>query len=179
MFPICRLERQRCRDAFDCGDSALNRYIHQFAWQNQNRFGLGITYVMVNDLMPPGLGFGPYVVGYYTLAMSEVPTASLAAANLGKLPYKMVPAVLLARLAVDKEMRGRGLGTRLLGDAVARSVEIGQTVGCRCIVVDAYPSAVHWYTKFGFVVVSDSEPGFANCKMILDLRTATAALLNL
>jgi GNAT superfamily N-acetyltransferase len=131
---------------------------------------------MVNPLMPSALMAGPPVIGYYTLAMSEVPTLGLPA-SFGKLPYKMVPAILIARLAVDKNLRGHGLGTRLLGDAIERALAIGKDIGCRCIVVDAYPSAVDWYKKFGFITVNDPSPNSSTCKMILDLLTVTKGLL--
>ncbi|MGD1105240.1 MAG: GNAT family N-acetyltransferase [Terriglobia bacterium] len=169
------MERQHVRAAFDCGDHSLNQYIQQFAWQNQNRYGIGTTYVMVNTLMPPILADGPIVIGYYTLAMTEVPTLGLPA-NLGRFPYKMVPAVLIARLAVVKQLRGKGLGTQLLRDAIERTLAIGQNVGCRCIVVDAYPTALDWYKKFGFIVVNDPVSASSTYKMILDLRTVTKAL---
>ncbi|MGA9644892.1 MAG: GNAT family N-acetyltransferase, partial [Candidatus Korobacteraceae bacterium] len=108
---------------------------------------------MVNPIMPDIPAAGSTVVGYYTLAMSEVPTFDLPD-RFGKLPYKMVPAILIARLAVDKTLHGKGLGTCLLGDAIGRSLSIGQMAGCRCIVVDAYSSAADWYKKFGFVAVN-------------------------
>lgn len=176
IFPIYRLERQHVRAVFDCGDAALNLYIRQFAWQNQTRYGIGTTYVMVDPLMPGILTPGPVVIGYYTLAMSEVPTLELST-HFGRLPYKMVPAILIARLAVDKHFRGKRLGAYLLGDAIERALVIEQNIGCRCIVVDAYPSAVDWYKKFGFIKVSDPAPNSSTCKMILDLRTVTKGLL--
>jgi GNAT superfamily N-acetyltransferase len=130
---------------------------------------------MVNTLMPSILADGPIVIGYYTLAMTEVPTVGLPA-NFRKLPYKMVPAVLIARLAVTKHLRGSGLGTRLLVDAIERALAIGQNVACRCIVVDAYPTAIDWYKKFGFIMVSDVPSISPTSKMVLDLRSVTKAL---
>jgi GNAT superfamily N-acetyltransferase len=79
-------------------------------------------------------------------------------------------------LAVVKQLRGKGLGTQLLRDAIERTLAIGQNVGCRCIVVDAYPTALDWYKKFGFIVVNDPVSASSTYKMILDLRTVTKAL---
>jgi predicted GNAT family N-acyltransferase len=130
---------------------------------------------MVNPILPDTPAAGATVVGYYTLAMSEVPTFDLPD-RFGKLPYKMVPSILIARLAVDNSLRGKGLGTYLLGDAIGRCLAIGQTVGCRCIVVDAYDSAADWYKKFGFVAVNESRLGCPTCRMILDLLTVAKGL---
>jgi hypothetical protein len=40
--------------------------------------------------------------------------------------------------------------------------------------VDAYPKAVSWYEKFGFVALPGAHPKSATQKMFLDLRSASA-----
>ncbi len=47
------------------------------------------------------------------------------------------PVALLARLGVDLEHEGRGLGAGLLKDVIARTAEIGTEIGCRGLVVHA------------------------------------------
>jgi predicted N-acetyltransferase YhbS len=81
--------------------------------------------------------------------------------------------LLLARLAVDTRFEGRGLGQALLGEALRISFRISQQVGCRYLVVDAYPAAVEWYKRFGFQPI---EGGKGNSvRMYLDIRTIAAA----
>jgi ribosomal protein S18 acetylase RimI-like enzyme len=82
--------------------------------------------------------------------------------------------ILLARLAVDRRFQHRGIGELLLLHAVDRAVAVGRQVGCRGVVVDAYPKAVSWYEKFGFVVLSSAGPKSPTRKMFLDLRSASA-----
>ncbi|WP_050803325.1 MULTISPECIES: GNAT family N-acetyltransferase [Protofrankia] len=65
-----------------------------------------------------------------------------------------IPAVLLAKLALDKTLQGQGLGGLLLADAVDRIVEATRTVAARFIVVDAIDEqAVSFYIKYGFTQV--------------------------
>lgn len=75
------------------------------------------------------------VVAYYAwsmagLAYEEAPARAVAGA--GRYP---VPVALLARLAVDERHEGRGLGTHLLRDVLARTVEVGTRIGCRALLV--------------------------------------------
>jgi GNAT superfamily N-acetyltransferase len=165
---ISQLEKHHVsRETFDCGDLALNEYIRRYAWQNQVRHQVGTTYVAADERQPL------WVIGYYTLAMTEIRSDSVpeASAALRSLPYAAIPAILLARLAVDARFNGRGLGRKLLADAFRRSVEIGRQVGCRCLIVDAYPGAVDWYARFGFIQIEGARSGAATQKMIIDLRT--------
>ena len=55
---------------FDCGVPALNTYFHKRAVSNDRR-GLGKTYVL------HGSSAGPSVLGFYTLSMADVETATL------------------------------------------------------------------------------------------------------
>lgn len=90
--------------------------------------------------------------------------------------YADVPAMLLGRLAIAKDFAGQGLGRKLLGHALDQALYCAQNVsGCRCVIVDAYPTAVDWYAKFGFVPIEGASPTSQTQKMFLDLRTIKAA----
>ena len=67
-----------------------------------------------------------------------------------------VPAVLLARLALDRELHGQRLGAHLLVDVFGRVVEASMKVAVRVVVVDAVDAeAVAFYERFGFVSVPE------------------------
>lgn len=67
------------------------------------------------------------------------------------MPRHEIPAVLLARLAVDSAAHGRGLGAWLLRDAMLRTVAVSEEVGIRALLVHAIEdSARTFYTRFGF-----------------------------
>jgi ribosomal protein S18 acetylase RimI-like enzyme len=58
---------------------------------------------------------------------------------------------LLARLALQEHLQGRGLGTQLLVDALTRAVAAVTAVGGRFIVVDAIDEpASEFYERHGF-----------------------------
>jgi GNAT superfamily N-acetyltransferase len=61
------------------------------------------------------------VAGYYTLANTSIVIGELPTEIAKKLPkYERAPAVLLGRLAVDKNYQGKGLGIILLFDALRK-----------------------------------------------------------
>jgi len=62
-------------------------------------------------------------------------------------------------MAVDKSMRGQGLGSQLVDFAIAISVSISEHVGCRLLVTDAKQSAVKFYEKAGFTHVYIHQVG--------------------
>jgi GNAT superfamily N-acetyltransferase len=154
----------------DCGDAALNDYIRNYAWQNQVRHQVGVTHVAIDESQQN------LVIGYYTLASSRISRTVLRGdPTIGRLPYEDVPAILLGRLAVDARFRRRGVGEALLADALDRALEFRRYVGCRCVIVDAYPEAVGWYAKYGFVPISGEPSNAPTQKMFIDLRTVERA----
>jgi len=68
----------------------------------------------------------------------------------------MVPATLLARLAVDKNHRGKGIGEFLLVDALYRSLTHSREIGSVAVVVDAKDDgARNFYRRYGFIQFHD------------------------
>lgn len=94
----------------------------------------------------------PAVVGYYALAAAQVEAdAAVARARAGQPRARPVPAILLARLAVDERHHAQGLGRSLLQDALLRCVDAAQTIGARVLLVHAKSDAAKsWYQQFGF-----------------------------
>lgn len=59
--------------------------------------------------------------------------------------------MMLARLAVDTNWSGKGLGNSLLLDALMRALAASEIAGLRAVVVDAKDdSAKHFYARRGF-----------------------------
>jgi GNAT superfamily N-acetyltransferase len=62
-----------------------------------------------------------------------------------------LPAVLLARMAVDSRHSGRGLGAALLKHFMLKAFEISQSVGVRVLLIHAKDEdAKSFYTHYGF-----------------------------
>lgn len=71
---------------------------------------------------------------------------------------RQIPAVLLARLALDRSLHGQGLGGALLADALGRVVAATETVAARFVVVDAIDEpAASFYEYHGFRRIPDTR----------------------
>ncbi|MGH3636438.1 MAG: histone acetyltransferase, partial [Mycobacterium sp.] len=93
---------------------------------------------------------GRRVVGYYALAMGSIERAR-SPSRLGRGQPDPVPVLLLARLALDLQEQGTGLGGDLLLDALIRSVAGARHYGARALVVDAIDGrVVEFYRHHGF-----------------------------
>ena len=86
--PVPLTRRHNC-DAFDCGSEALNHYLQQFAWVNQQA-GAARSYVATR---------GNRVVGYYTLAYGSVEYEKASPRVRKGLAQHPIPVMVLARLA--------------------------------------------------------------------------------
>ncbi len=161
---IERLDPGHVREGFDCGKSSLNDFLHRLVSQYEKR-DLGRTYVALE-------GSDQRVLGYYTLASGAIDAESLPVKQARKLPRHVVPVVLLARLAVDRSVRGRGLGGCLLRDALSRSLNLSAQLGIHAVVVDALDAEARaFYERFGFLSLLDDE-----MRLFLPVRTIRAAV---
>jgi len=146
---------------FDCGKHvSLTDWLKRFARMNQAS-GDTRTYVVHRNLR---------VVGYYSLAPGSVSRRE-ATARASKAAPEPIPIVLLARLAVDRQEQGLGLGSALLKDALLRAYAGAQIIVGRAVLVHAIDSeAAAFYRKYGF----ESCPGFELYLMLLmkDLRAS-------
>ncbi len=63
-----------------------------------------------------------------------------------------MPAILLARMAVDSRHSGRGLGAAVLKHFMLKAFEVAQSVGVRVLLIHAKDDdAKGFYTHYGFV----------------------------
>lgn len=76
------------------------------------------------------------VVGYYASATASIMRSAVTTRAARNQPEDL-PAVLLARLAVDRGLTGRGLGSALLKHFVVKALEVAAVVGARLLLVHA------------------------------------------
>ncbi len=114
--------------------------------------GVAVPYVLVPVDNPSE------IAGFYTLSATSVKLGGLPEDVSKKLPrYPAVPATHLGRLAVSVNHQRKGLGERLLVDAVYRSLAASTSVGSVAVVVDAKDeSNADFYGKYGFIRFVDS-----------------------
>ena len=132
---------------FRCGEASLDDWLNRRARANQVS-GATRTYVACR---------GKRVVGYYALASGVVAVESVPGRFRRNMPAP-IPVAVLARLAVDRDWQGRGLGRALFRDAAHRVAHAADAIGIRGIVVHAISEEVkEFYLSLGFDA-SPSEP---------------------
>lgn len=147
--PVEPLDSKRHEtDDFECGHPSLDRWLRGYAGQSQRR-DVARTFVVADE--------GSRVAGYYTLVAAEVEHgAASPAVRAGVSRHFPIPVCLIARLAVDRNWQGRGLGRDLLRDAMRRALAASDQVGIRAVVVDAIDDgAAAFYRRHGFESASD------------------------
>lgn len=158
---IERLQRSHPIDDFDWGREALNRFLVQYAFSNQQA-GASQTYVALTDSA---------VMGYYTLVVGQVEYADAPERLKKGLARNPVPIMLLARLAIAIAWQGKGLGAGLLKDAMLRTLQAADIAGIRAFAVHAKDDQARaFYEHFGFSQLP-SDP-YHLFRLLKDIRAA-------
>ena len=136
----------------------------KLALVHQERDRLGRTWVAIDDAEPAR------IAGFFTLAASSVDRAAIRGGDLDRLLRFPIPAVLLARLAVDGRVQGQGLGTWLFDEVLLRTVALAVDgpIGFRVLITDAKNERVAaFYERRGMVAIADD---WWPRRMVLDLK---------
>ena len=146
-YRIEPLSKVHDRGAFSCGVPPLDRYLKKQATQDARR-KIATSFVAVG-------ADGKTILGYYTLSMAALSLRDLPEDMARKFPsYPSVPAVKLGRVAVAEDKRGKGLGTRLLMDAMHRV--LANEIAWAVFLVDARDETARtFYLSFGFQSFAD------------------------
>ena len=141
-FHLERLRRDHPRRRFRSGQQKVDEWLATKAFQHQTKH-LSATKVLLDD--------AGAIAGYYTLAPAQIDFGDLPAEMARRLPHRMLPAAVLAWLGTDTEHQGRGLGSRLLGQALRDCWEGGKIFPFVLVVLDCVDEqAKAFYEKFGF-----------------------------
>ena len=80
-----------------------------------------------------------------------------------------MPTILLGRLAIDKNEKGKGFGEILLMHALEKCVNISESLGVLAVIVDPIDEkAISFYTKYGFILIPSNNKMFIPIKTIQD-----------
>jgi GNAT superfamily N-acetyltransferase len=149
---------------FTCGEPSLDDWLRRRAIRNEAG-GSSRTYVVCQEP-------GNRVVAFYSLAVGAVAHAGVAGRVRRNMPDP-IPAMILARLAVDQAVQGRGLGRALLRDATLRTLQAASIAGIHVLLVHAISDqARQFYEQAGFqsspidpmtlmVTIADAERGLS------------------
>jgi len=141
-FSVEPLEKSHDRSAFRSGVEAVDVWLKRRARQSQEK-RLSVTRVLVERRRR--------VAGYYTLAMGQVSFDELPHDISRKLPSALLPIVTLAWLGLDEGHQGRGLGERLLAQALSDCHRAGLMMPFVAVLLDcATPRAKAFYGRYDF-----------------------------
>lgn len=139
--PVRKLSSADSAEAFDCGQPALNQFLQRHALVNQK----------ANSAQTWVCCLRGEVVGFYSLAVGSVDPEDAPARVMKGLARHPVPVMILARIAVDRDHQGKGLGKALLRDALLRTAQAADIAGIRCLLVHAKDEAARqWYESWEF-----------------------------
>lgn len=136
------LTKQHSVSDFDCKKhESLNEWLKRFALASQNSESAR-TYVVHRNAS---------VVGYYSLCPGSVQREDASKRVATGQPAYPIGIILLARLAVDHNEQGLGLGKALLKDALLRASQAAEIISARAVLVHAIDDeAKAFYEHFGF-----------------------------
>lgn len=147
--PRLRLERlgdDHDLGGFQSGNDDLDGWLHRHALAAQE-MDTARTFLLIR---------GRRVAGYFSLTMGSVLREDPPAKLVRGMPGYTVGMVLLARLAVDRRLQGRGLGALLLTEALRKALAAGEAAAARLVVVDAIDEhAAAFYEHHGFIGVPE------------------------
>ena len=143
------LTRDHSLDQFDCGKQSLNDWLKRYGVQSQASDSAR-TYVLHREMR---------VIGFYSICPASI-NREIALPRIlrGLGRSQSVPAILIARLALDETEHGTGLGAALLKFALLQAIEGADAIGGRAILVHALDDdAQRFYEYFGFEVSPVAE----------------------
>src|SRR3989338_1808496 len=133
---------------FNCGDSPEQKELSDFLKEDALAYqenDLAITYLCVLD--------NQAIVGYITLCSNSVKFSDeeLSYLIIDDLELREIPALKIARLAVEKKFQTQGIGKYIVFSAFKKAREIKGHIGLRIVTVDSKKESISYYeNKFGF-----------------------------
>lgn len=160
------LDNEHRINGFDCGVGSLGIWLVKHARAAVGA-GSARTYVVIDVEQDR-------VVGYHALSVASIEHSEATDRAQKGMPRNPIPTMLLARLAVDKTVQGKGIGAFLLRDAMTRAVSVAEQAGVRLLLVHAVnEEAGSFYEHFGFEA-SPTDP--MNLQLLIkDIRLALDA----
>jgi len=168
MLPIWHedpIGKHHDRGAFDCGDEALNQFLHRHARQSHEKGGAK-TYLAVSES-------NEKILGYYSLSPASIAYERAPEVIKRGLARHDVPVFRLGRLAVDISVQSQGFGGQLLLAAGRRCLLVAAQSGGVALLIDAKNERVaEWYASYGAIPLLDAQ-----LSLLFPLKTIHTALI--
>jgi len=160
---IMPLTPQHKTGNFDCGEEALNIWLRETALSNQQKY-YASSYVITDNEQQ--------IIAYYALCTSMIYKQDMPRRLHDNSAPRELPAILLARLGVDKAFQKQRLGGYLLLDAFKRTAQAAQISAARVLITHPIHSqAENFYLKHGFLKLRGNKEA-----LFIPLAVITAIL---
>ncbi|MGH2940254.1 MAG: GNAT family N-acetyltransferase [Solirubrobacterales bacterium] len=144
------LGRKDTRDGFYCGVASLDTWLVEHA-TGADAARSARSYVVIDEEQDR-------TVGYHALTVASLEREEATGRASRGMPRHPIPAMLLARLAVEEYVQGEGVGAMLLADAMQRTLLVAEETGIRLLLVHAVDEEARgFYLHYGFEP-SPSDP---------------------
>lgn len=129
---------------FRCSNPTFDIYLRSARKENEK--SPAVIYVLYDST-------AKRIIGYYSISSTSVVRQSFPDEFREDLqPYTEQPAMLIGRLAVDRDYLGQGYGSDLLIDACRRCLTLREHVGFIAVIVDAIDAnALCFYRRHEFI----------------------------
>lgn len=169
-YSIVKLAPGMDLGAFDCGEESYNLWLTEHAPKSMES-GASMVYLFIESQVSTE----QKVVGYFAICPTQVVRDDMPK-PLQRNLLRSTPAWLLAKLALDRSLRGdseKQWGWQLLRVALETIVGAASVGGGQVIVVDAdNPGLIGWYTRHGFRSTGGDE-----LRLYMKVATARKYLL--
>lgn len=138
-------EHKKLLRGFNCGVDSLDEFLRLHAIY-YGEIGEGKTTVYIDDNVDK-------IIGYHTLKCSSIKINQPEMSENDRI----LPAIEIARLAIDRRYQKRWIGADILTLAISDINDIkNKFAGVMAITLFAHPKAVGFYEKFGFEVMDNT-----------------------
>jgi predicted GNAT family N-acyltransferase len=165
---LIRLSPEHEIKDFDCEDPDLNDFLLTASKKFSSQL-LAVTYLLEND---------QETIAFFSILNDKISIKEVIHPNTWKIfkallpsekSLKSYPAVKIGRLAVNKNHKGKDVGTSIISFLIDSFLTNNKT-GCRFIIVDAYQQSLGFYEKNGFQYLTEKDKGKDTRLMYLDLH---------
>lgn len=164
---LIRLTPDICLDSFDCGDSDLNDFLTEDAINFLNK-RIATSYILTDE---------DNIVAYFCLLNDKISRQDVTNNQWKKIKgsfpvrkqFGSYPAIKIGRFAVSSCYKGRNIGTDLMNLLKGMLHDSPSYSAFRYITVDAYLSAIDFYTKNQFKPLSEKTASEHTKLMFFDM----------
>ena len=121
-------------ERFDCENEEINYFLKELALLNQER--------KLSNIYTFTLKQSNEIIAYFTLSASQLNTGDARIFRIDK-----VPIILLGRLGVDKNYKGKNLGKAMIELALDKCLEASKIIACRLLLVETSLEMKSYYLE--------------------------------